>query len=582
MTPSSQTPFGPCRSPVRSVACSPVRGGVRTAALALALGLFVAGCATVADTEPEPEGPPPVVLRPGPTSDEEEDRADRLYQAALADYQRGVLAGAVRGARTVVDELPSTRRSGDALRLLAAALERSGETGQALEAAARYASLLPPEDPRLGAVRLVEGRALIAEGRPAEAATRLVGLPPATPDDVRDDALALLRELSSTLDRDALGDVLAGTPLGQPLAAPLMVAYARALRLSGRNEEAGEYARAALDAGATGPDEEVARSLLADLGVEGAAGTEATGPPVQIAAVLSTSGSPTLQQYASRIEEGVRAALASDQAPGNVELVVRDDAGDPTQAAELIRSLEAGPVVGVVGPLVDDVLSGAAAARSGPLPIISPTALTARGDAGIFSLGAPDPGSARALARYAAETGLEYVVVIHPDDPDAAFQADAFRETFQELRGSVLRTLTYPPGTTYFEEALRQAEALEPDALFLPAPADDIEALAPQVSFFGLDTLGVKVLGTADWASEEVLQSVSPRHTNGVVTATPRRPGPASEAYDRFVQAYESTFQRSVRDPLPAAGYDAASLILLAIRTGARTPADVRRALERI
>jgi hypothetical protein len=102
------------------------------------------------------------------------------------------------------------------------------------------------------------------------------------------------------------------------------------------------------------------------------------------------------------------------------------------------------------------------------------------------------------------------------------------------------------------------------------------------VSFFGLDTLGVNVLGTSEWASDDVRRAVSPRHTNGVVTAAPRTPGPASEAYRRFVRAYEERFRRSLRDPLPATGYDAASLILLAVRTGARTAAEVRAALGRI
>lgn len=555
----------------------PFRRRLTASLVALAVG----ACATVGEPESVPEGPPPVVLAPEDATDDEQERAGRLYQAALDDFERGVLAGAVRDARAVVEELPSTRWSGAALWLLARALERNGQLDPAVEAARRYASLLPPDDPRLAEARLLEGRALAGLDRPAEAVSRLMGVPAEAPAELRQEALTLVRELASALDRDELGDALAGTPLGQPLAAPLMVAYARALRLAGAEGESREYAEAALNAGAVGPDEAAARMLLADLGVEGV-GRPVDAPLVRIAALLPASGSPTLQRYAGLIEEGVRAALASEGAPANVELVVRDDGGDPDQGASLVRSLESESVVGVIGPLVDDVLAAAGGARTGPLPFISPTALTVRGEAGIFSLGAPDPGSARTLARYAAETGLEYVVVIHPEDEDARFQADAFRETFQALRGSVLRTFTYPPGTTYFEDALRQAESLGPDALFLPAPADDIEALAPQVGFFGLDTLGVKILGTTDWASEEVLQAVSPRHTNGVVVATPRRTGTASEAYQRFVRAYESTFQRSVRDPLPAVGYDAASLILLAIRAGARTPAEVRSALEQI
>jgi len=524
------------------------------------------------------EGPPPVVLDVSPASRADEDRASLLYRAALDDFEASRLSGAVNAAQTVVDQFPATRVSGASLWLLARAQEGAGQPDAALAAATRYAAALPPEDPRLGAVRLLEATALTQLGRLGEATGRALSIRADAPPDTYSRALGLVRASAPELNRGELGDLLAGTPLGQPLAAPLMVAYARSLLLGGDAAAARQYASAALAAGAEGPDQEGALALLADLGGENVANV----PKVRIAALLSATGPPTLQRYALLIEEGIRAALESSEASANVELLVRDDRGDPAQAGELIRELESESVVGVIGPLLDDLVGRAAAARSTPLPLISPTAPMSQGEAGIFSLGAPDPGSAEALARYAATSGLEYVVVIHPDEPNAAFQAQAFEETFQELRGSVLRTITYPSGTTHFEDVLRQAEALRPDALFFPVPARDIEALAPQVSFFGLDTLGVHVLGTSEWANEDVRRAVSPRHTNGVVTAAPRTPGPASDAYQRFVRAYEERFQRSLRDPMPATGYDAASLILLAVRTGARTAAEVRTALASI
>jgi len=114
----------------------------------------------------------------------------------------------------------------------------------------------------------------------------------------------------------------------------------------------------------------------------------------------------------------------------------------------------------------------------------------------------------------------------------------------------------------------------------LPIPAEDIPQLAPQLTFYGLDTLGIRVLGTAGWAEEEVLRGVSRRHTDGVVVATPYRAGENPPGHAGFVAAYESRFRRSVRDAVPALGWDAASLLLLALRSGARTPNEVARALS--
>ncbi len=58
--------------------------------------------------------------------------------------------------------------------------------------------------------------------------------------------------------------------------------------------------------------------------------------------------------------------------------------------------------------------------------------------------------------------------------------------------------------------------------------------------------------------------------------------GPDSPGYARFREAFESHFRRTLVSPVPALGYDAALLLLEATRNGARSPADVRDALERV
>ena len=48
------------------------------------------------------------------------------------------------------------------------------------------------------------------------------------------------------------------------------------------------------------------------------------------------------------------------------------------------------------------------------------------------------------------------------------------------------------------------------------------------------------------------------------------------------MRAYEALYRRTLRSPIPAVGFDAASLLLQALRTGARSPAAVAGALERL
>ena len=546
----------------------------------LLMGLILTACQPVA-TLPPPNPTPSVVLEPGNTTAAEEGRAAAAFDRAQAAAANQDLRTALTEASSVVTEHPSTRVSGAALWLMAQLHQQVGDLDEALAAARRFNRVLPRFDRRRAEVQVLEADVLVQLGERSEAMQVLLTLPQDGTESARTTALELIRESAPRMSREELGALLQATPLGQPLAAPLMVAYARTLRLGGDLDSARRFAEAAVSTGAEGVDERQARMLLADLGA-GTDGGLRPAPLVRIGAILPESGSPSLQRFAALIEEGIRAAVESSGAPSNVELVVFDDAGNPLSAARAIRRLEAEPVVGVVGPLLDDGLLSAVEARRGPVPLISPTALETGAGRGVYSLGSADPGAGRTLAGYAAESGLEYLVIIRPDDPQAAFEARVFEDHFSELGGSVLRVLTYEPDATYFEDQLRQTEALQPQAMVIFAPGRDIEALASQVSFFGLDTLGIKILGSPDWVSEEILQNVSPRHTNGVVVATPRQAGPQSAAYQRFVQSYEERFQRTLLDPTPALGYDAASLFLLAVRSGARTAVEVRQAMESI
>jgi ABC-type branched-subunit amino acid transport system substrate-binding protein len=121
-----------------------------------------------------------------------------------------------------------------------------------------------------------------------------------------------------------------------------------------------------------------------------------------------------------------------------------------------------------------------------------------------------------------------------------------------------------------------------PDALVLPLPPEDIEILAPQLTFYGIDTLGVQILGTDGWTSDMVRTEVISRHTDGVVATAPRAPGVELPAYLLFLERYEALHRKTLRSRIPSLGYDAAALVLEAAGRGGRNPDDLRQALENI
>jgi ABC-type branched-subunit amino acid transport system substrate-binding protein len=282
-----------------------------------------------------------------------------------------------------------------------------------------------------------------------------------------------------------------------------------------------------------------------------------------------------------------------------------DDEADPFVAMELVDSLEAAGVAGVVGFLQDDVLVSAAQARTGGLPIVSPTARTAQqAGEGVYSLEGADPLAAARIGRYAASRGIQRDALIHPSTPEAYEEAEAFSATVTPLGLPIVGTYTYPAGATHFEaqleaarDALRAAEIaalglgpddtlrvemLEPVGIFMPIPAEDVPFVAPQFAHFGLDTLAIEVIGTSGWTDPQALAEVDRRLVTGIVATAPVGGRPGSVGHERFREAYESHFQRSLVSPAPALGYDAALLLLEALRPGRIRPPDVQRAFEEL
>lgn len=525
-------------------------------------------------SEPTPASPS---LEGGRASAEDEGAALELLEAARAAESAGRFGEAEELAGQIIESYPSTRASVDALWLRGRVRTGMEPPDGARADLERLLDVLPLEDEREGPARLALAQLRVTEGDTLGGLADALSLPPGTAADSADRAWA--RAAARALPVESLESLLAsGGGPGQPLSATLLTSYARALRLAGDEEGSQRFAADALSAGAVGFDQETAEAL--------ARGERLPRPdglaPVRLGVVLPLGGSPAFQDFAQAIREGVEAAVDGWNLAEDVELLILDDGGDVGTAADLVRSAQSQGAVAVVGLLEDASLQAGAEVRNEELTLISPTAYEAPG-AGALSLNAFDPGGADALADWAARNGLRQVMVLHASRGAPADEALRFTDRFEELGGSVLRSLTYEPGATFFEAQLQTVKELRPEALVLPVSPEDVPAVAPQVTFFGLDTLGIRILGTGGWTDAQALAETDPRHTNGVVVATPVRPDPESDGYRRFRNAYEGRFQRTLVDGLvPALGYDAASLVLQAVYAGAGAPADVSEAINRV
>ncbi len=558
-----------------------LRETMRHAAL-VSFCVWTVTCASVAEpragASPTERSDVPIVA--GTLSPGQEAVAARLIATAESALADGDVAAAHSAAREVAATYPQARGSSRVLWVLARSALSLGDADEATAAGTRYLDLLGPDDARRAPTNLLLGQAAQSLGRIEEAFAYFLSIDPTANTVILDAARDALEAGLSRLDDLALASLIAGADPNHALLAPLLARYAVDRYVRSAEDEAHRLARRAIELGAVGQARERAEAVLS-----GNLGNLAVTPV--IGAILPTSGSPRRREFAERIQQGVHVALRlHGGAIGNraaVELIVLDDRGDAALGTSLLRDLEASGVLGVIGPLHEASLELVAPGRSAPLVLISPTAPALPADASdVYSLAAAEPGAARALAGYAMDNGLNTAALLYPRIRDATFEAEAFRELYEALGGTVVGDFTYAPGTTFFEAHLRNIESLLPSVLVLPLPVQDVELLAPQVTFFGLDSLEVRVMGTAAWTRPETLENVDPRHLNGVIVASPQPAERRMAGLERFVEAYEDLHQHSLRSQVPALGYDAASLLLEAVRLGARTPTQLTEILATI
>jgi ABC-type branched-subunit amino acid transport system substrate-binding protein len=568
--------------------------------LAATLCLILGACQMVgpAAAGPSVSGQMGPVLSPGDISRAEDAEASRLYRSAEGSFEDRRFLEVLRTTTDLMERFPSASVSGAALLLSARAEFELGAAERADAAAERYLDLLPPGDARSTEVRLLQ--VAVWEGRPDLQLDRLLRIDSSAQAEELASAVPLMRAVSDSLDAEELEAILATAPSDGPLAPIPQVLLAVNLLDQGDAERASRLARTALQGGAGEPERGVAEGVLrGELPPGRARVTSFT-----IGMVLPSGGPPALSEFSRRIAEGIEVAVATVLPQEYVvTLTSRDDEANPALSALLASELEIEGALGAVGFLEDDALLAAGQSRIDGLPLVSPTARTAASAGeGVYSLEGSDPIAAVEIARYAVSRAYQRVAIIMPSNAAAIEEADAFEAEAARFGVPVVERFYYEPGATFFEtqvigarDVLRRAEIaalglgeedtlrvemLEPVGIFLPIPREDVEFLAPQVAHFALDTLAIELLGTSAWTDPGVLEVVEPIYLNGVVATVPVGVGPFSPGQERFRAAYEEHFQRTLVSTTPALGYDAALLLLEALRPGRVGPAEVRESFR--
>ena len=243
-----------------------------------------------------------------------------------------------------------------------------------------------------------------------------------------------------------------------------------------------------------------------------------------------------------------------------VEYLVEDEQGDPTQAVTAYNLLVEQGVVGIVG----DVTTGptpAVAQQSvnDNMPCVTPSATAAEivtyGD-NTFRACVTDPEQGRIMAAFANEQGYKNVGTLYlkGDDYNEGVN-NAFVEEAQALGITITTEQSYSAGDVDFNSQLTTIIATNPDAILVPNYYEDdglIVTQARQQGYTGV-ILGVDGWsGVADYASAEDLQNCyyccafSSANTEGLAA--------------QFTADYEEAYGETPTN-FCALGYDAAMVL---------------------
>lgn len=323
-----------------------------------------------------------------------------------------------------------------------------------------------------------------------------------------------------------------------------------------------------------------------------------------IGVVLPLSG--RYEPFGKLVRQGIE--LAAEEQGKKEQFIFLDSHGDPRQGEQAVRELIDGyRVMAIIGPLTGAVAQQVAAtANKAEVPLLTLAHrdnLPAQG-AYIFRNCLTVEQQVQALAEYAIEVlGLNTYAILYPETASGKDFATRFSAAIESRGGDIEHKMSFVDQSTDFRRQLLLLKGEDPDAppeeqekqqekegllqpgevpadgsaaaaageqqpdwlptvdfeaLFIPAYADTIAMLAPQLVFYGVEN--VQLMGINGWNSTDLLEQAG-RYTKGAIFSDGFYVGSSDPVVAAFVQRYQQHFgdKPSI---LEAQAYDCANILL--------------------
>jgi branched-chain amino acid transport system substrate-binding protein len=284
------------------------------------------------------------------------------------------------------------------------------------------------------------------------------------------------------------------------------------------------------------------------------ANMDKTRTPLRVGVILPFSNaSASTRTLAAGMLKAAQLALY-DSGSRDIVLMTADDSKPQDAAAAAEKLLGQGAEV-IIGPLfAASVTAVAPIARDRGVPVIAfSTDRSVAGD-GVYLLSFQPQNEVKRVVDYAVAQGHKNFAALIPSNSYGQLAEIAFRAEVKEAGGTVTAVEHFSTGAGAVMNQAGNIAKSGADTVFIPQGGSLLRAIAPTLTYNGVDPTKVKLIGTGTWDDMAITKEASLH--DGWFAA------PSPEATRSFDAKYRAAF--GTQPPqLAALAYDAVSLIAL-------------------
>lgn len=307
-----------------------------------------------------------------------------------------------------------------------------------------------------------------------------------------------------------------------------------------------------------------------------------SGEPIVIGVITSRTGnlSATGIQVATGVEQAAKEWNAKGGIGGRpIEVVVEDDAGNPSTAVNAFNKVLGRKPVAVFGPTFTPFLMAfEQGVKQAKIPVFTSATgvvITKSGDGWFFRLRTNDEKQGRLAATYAVqELKATKPAILYPNNDYGKGGYQVIKATLEQMGFPLVAEESFNQGDKDVQTQLLKIKRAGADLLISWTVPADSGMVAVQAKALGL---GIPILGSPGFGTGEYLQ-LAGEATDGIHVIVDGAVG-FDEASKPFVERVKQNFPDIPVSFVVSTNYDGANILFQAIEKAGTDPAKLREAI---